>query len=324
MIERLCQLADLPEAEDRGRRRTDIPNAFAAGHSRKTRDGVRHHRPHAAPRAARSSRACIAHELSPHRQQGRHRDDRRRLPGDGRRPAGALRRLQRDDGRPQPRQHGVRLPRRGRGLDRRLRPVVPAPAGAVALPRVRRRPRRGDHDRRPGAARLGARRRSAATMSRIPTTRPARRRGHERLLHHPGRVARASRCRASSPPTRPSEKRIERLMAMQATLDASPDRDRSRTPGGGPASTSCADSARPARADLDAPVRDRRRPRSRWRRRWACAPTGRAGVCFKAIEAGRVRRSWCARSRSCCAATSAESGTTDPPPRRRASASRGS
>ena len=71
-------------------------------------------------------------------------------------------------------------------LDRRLRRLVPAHAGAVALPRVRRRPRRGADHRPPERARLGA----DADLERHaphPAARPAREPGAERLLLLPAR-----------------------------------------------------------------------------------------------------------------------------------------
>ena len=198
MIERLCQLADIPKPRV-AVSEMDMPNAFAAGPQPQDRDGVRHHRPDAAPGAARAGGRDRPRAL-PHRQQGRHRDDGRRVPGDGRRPVRALRDLQRDERRARPRQQRRRVLRRHPGLGRGVRGVVPAAAGPVALPRVRGRPRRGDHDRGAGAARRGAPE-DLRDHDQDPDARPARRRGDERLLHHAGRGARASRSRASSPPT---------------------------------------------------------------------------------------------------------------------------
>ena len=63
-------------------------------------------------------------------------------------------------------------------LGARLRDLVPAAARAVALPRVRRRPRLGDPDRPPERARLGADQghaaRSRAARSRATTCAPPR------------------------------------------------------------------------------------------------------------------------------------------------------
>src|SRR5690606_27914884 len=77
-----------------------------------------------------------------------------------------------------------RLPGRAARLDARLRGVVLPDAGAVALPRVRGRPRRGGPHRPPERAGLGTAedlRPDAAGAAEGPARRP----GDERVLHHP-------------------------------------------------------------------------------------------------------------------------------------------
>jgi len=66
-------------------------------------------------------------------------------------------------------------------LVRRLHRVLSSDARAVALPRVRGRPRRGDHHRTPERAVLALVKISDA-MQKVPT-RTCARRAHERLLH---------------------------------------------------------------------------------------------------------------------------------------------
>ena len=96
--------------------------------------------------------------------------------------------------RRQPELHGAAA-----RLARRLRRLVPAHADALALPRVRGRPRRGDHHRPPERARLGA----AEDLQRHapdPAEGPARGRRAAGVLHLPGRAG--ARSPACSPRTR--------------------------------------------------------------------------------------------------------------------------
>ena len=120
-------------------------------------------------------------------------------------------------------------------------------------------------------------------MSRIPTDRPARRRGHERLLHHPGRVEGLLAVEPDlHPPARREADRAPHGDAGHARR--LPDRDPLEPPPWA-SSTSCADSVRPAGPTSTACSRSGRR-RSRSRCRWSCArPAGRA-CASRPIEAG--------------------------------------
>ena len=102
MIERLCQLADLPKPRVAVVR--DGPaERVRRGPQPQDRDGLRDDRPDGAPGAARAGGRDRARAV-PHREQGRDRDDRRRVPRDGRRPVRALRDLQRHGRRARARQ----------------------------------------------------------------------------------------------------------------------------------------------------------------------------------------------------------------------------
>ena len=105
----------------------------------------------------------------------------------------------------------------------------------------------------------------------------------------------------------PVEKRIERLMAMQATLDASPVRHRSRAPQWD-CSTSCAVSARPG-APTSTGSSASRSAALTLEASLGLRTTGRAGVCFRAIEAS-VFSQLITEIEELLAATSGESGTT--------------
>ncbi len=123
----------------------------------------------------------------------------------------------------------------------------------------------------------------SGSMSRIPTQDLRAAEGMNAFFIMPA-VAKGfslSSIVATHPPT---EKRIERLLAMQAQIDGSP--AAAVLPTDGPA-------RRPARpADPQArrprrPVRDRQRgDDAAGRGSGSCRP-GRAGVCFKEIEAGQ-------------------------------------
>ena len=101
-------------------------------------------------------------------------------------------------------------------LARRLRHLVLPHAGALALPRVRRRPRRRDDHRPPERARL----RADADLQRHgpdPAAGPARVERAERVLLLPAR--RRSRAIAGLFATHPPmEKRIEALQRLEAQL----------------------------------------------------------------------------------------------------------
>ena len=180
------------QAEGRRRQHRDAQRLRARPLAQE-RDRLRHDRHHGAaqPRRARGRHGPRA---DPHRQPRRDGDDARLV-------------LRDDRGLHRP----VRLPVRRHVTGRRRRPVgdgpgarlarrllhlVPADAGAVALPRVLGRPRRGaDH----GPA-LGAGERAGEDLRRHgadPQAGPARGERAERVLHLPG-----GRRRPASPPTR--------------------------------------------------------------------------------------------------------------------------
>ncbi len=153
IIDRLCVQADLPKPKV-AVANTRMPNAFALGRSPKS--------------ATVCATTGIMDLLSPAELEGvlahelTHvanrdvlvmtlalvlRDDRRLH-----RPVRLLLRRRGLRRRRQP-----ELPRAVPRLDRRLRHLVLPDAGPLALPRVRRRPRRGDHHRPAERARVGAR-----------------------------------------------------------------------------------------------------------------------------------------------------------------------
>ena len=190
MIDRLCVQADLPKPKV-AVANTRMPNAFALGRSPK--------------KATVCATTGIMELLIPGRARGRHgaRAHARRQPRRGGDDAGRLlrhaRRLHRPVRLPVRRRRLVRrrrrqpeLPRAAARLARGLRRLVPADAGAVALPRVRGRPRRGDHHRPPERARLGA----AEDLRRHapdPAEGPARGRRAAGVLHLPRREGQGRR-----------------------------------------------------------------------------------------------------------------------------------
>ncbi len=136
----------------------------------------------------------------------------------------------------------------------------------------------------------------SGTMTRIPTTDLRAAEGMNAFFIIPA-VAKGFSLSSIVSTHPPVEKRIERLMAMQATLDASPDRHALAPPPPWASSTSCADSGRPGAPTSTASSRSGR-PRSPSRCRSSSAPPG-----ARASASSRSRRasstSWCATSRSC-------------------------
>ena len=101
----------------------------------------------------------------------------------------------------------------GAGLARRLRRLVPADAGAVALPRVRGRPRRGADHGPPERAGQRAEE-DLGRHGADPEAGPARGERAERVLHLPARKS-VGGLFATHPPM---EKRIAALQRLEAQL----------------------------------------------------------------------------------------------------------
>ena len=175
-------------------------------------DRLRDHRDHGAavPRRARGRDGARAH---PRRQPRRAGDDARRVLRDDRRLHRPVRlpvRRRPRRRRRQPERDGA-LPR----LDRRLRRLVLPHAGAVALPRVRRRPRRRADHRPPERARVGA----AEDLQRHgpdPAARPARQQELEAFYIFPPGAGKALGGLFSTHP--PMEKRIAALQRLEMQL----------------------------------------------------------------------------------------------------------
>ena len=162
----------------------------------------------------------------------------------------------------------------------------------LALPRVRGRPRRGDHHRRARAPDERAAEDLVADDA-DPAARPARGRGHERVLHHPDERASRRSPASSSPPTR----RLEKRLAALAEIAREMGRPVAVAPGCGPArrplraQEAQASLARPAlraldgaghargRARPEAGRRRRRRASSRSRQATSTAPTTTSRSC---------------------------------------------
>ena len=252
MIERLCQLADLPKPKV-AVAETELPERVRRGAQPQERDGLRHHRPDAAP-DPRPARGRHRPRAVAHRQPGRRRDDRRGIPRDGRRPARAHRRLQR------------RWAAAGRRTGRRSswsscssrcsstcsRSCCCAPCRATASSRPTAAPP-SSPARRPSSRRRSPR--SAARSTACPTRDLRAAEGMNAFFIIPA-VAKGFSLSSLVSTHPPVEKRIERLMAMQATLDATPAVAALEALRRGPA-------RRPARAAHAQPRRPRRPVRDR-------------------------------------------------------------
>ena len=181
MIERLCIQADLPKPRVYV---VNTPDAQRLRHGplEEGRGGVRDD---GHPRAALPRRARGRHgpRADPHRQPRRGGHDAGRLLRLARLDDRAVRLLLRRQRRRRRRPRDLRDHPR---LARRLRDLVLPHAGALALPRVRRRPRRGGHHRPPERAVLGAAEDQRHDGAH-PADRPARPRRDERVLHRPRR-----------------------------------------------------------------------------------------------------------------------------------------
>ena len=185
IIDRLCVQANIPKPRV-AIAQTPMPNAFAVGRSPKTATVCATTRDPPAARARRARGGARTRDHPRHESRRRGDDDRELLRLDRRvhHPVRVLvrRRLRRREPQ-QPEQQ--RLLRRDPGLRGGLRDLVPAAPGALALPRVRRGPRLGDHHRpaeRPDQRTAEDRRRHGPD----PAARPARRiERARRLLHLP-------------------------------------------------------------------------------------------------------------------------------------------
>ncbi len=188
-------------------------------------------------------------------------------------------------------------------------------AGAVALPRVLRRPRRRADHRPAERARVGADEDLRRAWTRIPQQDLRAAEEHERVLHHPGARRRAAlkTLFATHPPM---EKRIE---ALHAARGAAPGRHRPRRSPpsawasstrilGGKKKLSGA-AARPPVRDVDGLRHARDRARHQDRRR------GRDRL--PAARDRRLRDDRSRTPRSCCAAPPRSTGSRPRDRRRR-------
>ena len=180
IIERLCVQADLPKPRVCVMETLDAER-LRDGQIAQEHDRVRHagHHRRAQPGRARRRDGARAHARDQPRRDGDDAGQLLRDAGLDDRPVRLLLRRRLRERRRGAGHHG----RRAR-VGRRVRDLLPAAAGALALPRVRRRPRLGDPHGPPQRAGLGPdqdQRRDRAG----PQRRPAPGRGHERLLHHP-------------------------------------------------------------------------------------------------------------------------------------------
>ena len=188
MVERLCAMADLPkpthrrDGHARAERLRDRPLAEAR---RRLRDDGTLAPPRAAGDRGRARPRALAH-----REPRRADDDDRELLRHARRlhhphvPVdGDVRRVRRRQPRQQQRPAG--LADRPVRVDRRLRDQLRPDPDALALPRVRGRPRlRADHRRARAPDERPAE--DLVADDADPAAGPPPGRGHERVLHHPG------------------------------------------------------------------------------------------------------------------------------------------
>ena len=193
-----------------------MPNAFAMGRSQKTTTvcATRGHPRPALPGRARRRDRPRAHARDQPRRDG---DDAGQLLRD----AGGADHPVRASSSAAASAAAARATRRRTiviviaRLGARLRDLVPAAARALALPRVRRRPRLGDPHRPPERAGLGADQDQRHDRAG-PQRRPAPRRRHERLLHRPG----AHEAVADEPVRRPPAARAAPGRAAAARVPA--------------------------------------------------------------------------------------------------------